>query len=1132
MVMMILWIFLTNMIENKHKGKNLMSLGTPIKSRQNHLQINYSNRNRSICEKIFNLNQLSRDLYQHKSKLKILPNPTDILNSFRPVLVLLLLIFSTKTIAINANGENLIWNSDKTIVTDQIYNSDTIILDGNLTILKNLTFEKIKLQINCRTNGSNYILVKNGGVFYLLNSTLESLTNSNYFFQVEAGGTLIINSSIINHCGWDDYTETNKTKHDQRGLYIQSNDVMITNSILSRNCVGIIVDGGSKPFIKNNDIEYNAESGIEIYSKSSPTINNNSIHNNLLHSRTQPFLTGGIYVDNSSPIITNNTISSNIDLIYGYNSNGICINNSGTPEIRNNTIDGHYAKDAFHGIGILSMMSFPLINGNLISNNSNGIYLIKGSAILNNNIIDHHCNLPEGGGYGLVDQSASNCINNTFSNNTYGICLSDTSATYFENNTIESSVIAGITGFTIYNPFNDIFLNCTFLNNGWDVNFNITPDYASGKIELINSIFNPNLTDIGNSQATITVKWFLRINVTYLHDGSPVGSAYITISDSDNKLEVITTTNVSGQTGSILLQEYSETRLIKSMKSPYSLSIQKNNLKNTTQVKLNRTQDIMINLDDIPPWFEVQYPKNNSYCNSSEIKFSGIGENGCVVKINKNMTIIASNGTWCLQTSIPDEGLNIVMVQTTDPSGNTVDATLRIFRDTVAPELILSTPENDFVTKETNIIISGSVSETDVMISINDKNFPCHHDGSFLIDWPLTEGYNSLNIRCFDRANNSIEMRITGIRDTIPPKLCIVEPMNNTITNNPKLRVRLQVEPDISLVINSQLFIPNSNEFQTELDLIEGRNIFTLHLIDKAGNTNNSTLSVILDTTNPQIILTSINDNAIVNNAMVWINGSTESGANIKIDGQTISLNGSVFSYLIRLRMEGRNEIILESTDLAGNGVKFSILIFLDTTPPFLQLNDGQSRSLTNNRSIIISGRTEVDAYLTINGKPSFVKKNGYFEAPVTLDSEGINIIHILVMDKARNINEISLIIIRDTILTYNISYPRTDININSDAITIIGLTELNATIIIGRSITTTATDGSFFLRIPLKDGLNNITIIIRDEAGNEETTNLIVNKSIDHNHNNVFPTIEIIPIVLGILITVILIKIKSFQKK
>lgn len=1067
------------------------------------------------------------ELYQKRTQRKIhklgciiTPRNTNSFKIFNIYIIAYFIVLQATQINFNTLAQEVYWTGDVIITTNESYNSQIIYLDGNLTIINSLILEKVNLELNCKMNGSIRILVKSTGSLSIQNSTIESLTDSSYLFQIEPKGSLMIDSSIIHDCGWDDPFNSSNNSLSQRGLYIQSTNVKLTNSTFSNNCAGMIIDNGCRPTIHHNDINNNSVSGIEIYAGSTPVIESNIVHDNFQHTKRLIGMFGGIYVDNSTPIIANNTIYSNNDRINSKNSNGIYINNSDDLQIKFNNISNHRGIEYYTGTGILCTNSSPLIEQNIISNNANGIFLYGGSAIIINNIMDHNSNLPDSSeGFGLLDSSDSECNNNTFSNNTYGVCLSDSSNTIFKNNTFKSNIIAGITGYDIYSPFTNIFLNCTFMYNGWDINFNISPDYSTGHIDLINSNFNVNLTDMGSSQSSMTVKWFLLIKVAYQRDDKPVDSAILTILDSKGNTKMVTETKIDGSTDSMILEEYSINGYIKSIKSPYSVIVKKDNFKNQSQVDLNHSKNLFVTIDNIPPWFEIQHPENNSFYNKSVITICGTSEPDCIISVRNDSVNVGSNGTWVLETSLPDEGLNILTVRATDPSGNIAETTSYVIRDTIAPNMTLLTPKNGFITKDTHLIVSGYASELDVMISINNKTFSSDPEGSFEIQWELAEGNNVLQIRCVDRANNSDEIVVSGIRDSIAPILDIIEPANNSITNIPLMTLKMNADPNALITIGSRQYNPVSGSLQIELSLQEGLNIFVIQACDGAGNINIVSLYIQLDTTNPAIALTSTKDNEVVNCTFIWINGSTEAGARIKIDGVIVETNGSSFSHRLRLEREGRNEITIEAVDSAENEARMVISIFLDTVPPLLELDEVISGYLTNNRSVYLSGKTEAGASLSINGNKNAVFRDGHFGTSIELDNEGPNPIHFIATDPAGNKNEAEIVIVRDTVISCNITAPKNGMKVKSDFITITGTTEPDAMVEAGIHRTKAMNDGSFSLRVDLKNGKNIINVKVIDPAGNEWTTALLVEKTNPQSKKSFIPAFEIQTLLLVIIV-------------
>jgi len=105
---------------------------------------------------------------------------------------------------------------------------------------------------------------------------------------------------------------------------------------------------------------------------------------------------GGINIQNSSPVISNNTIINNMASIYG---GGINVNHS-FPTISDNIITENESMSL--GGGIYSEYSSPIITGNNITKNEaisgGGIFLYSFSAVVTNNYIINNLATSFGGG--------------------------------------------------------------------------------------------------------------------------------------------------------------------------------------------------------------------------------------------------------------------------------------------------------------------------------------------------------------------------------------------------------------------------------------------------------------------------------------------------------------------------------------------------------------------------------------------------------------------------------------------------------------------------------------------------------------------------------------------------------------
>lgn len=207
--------------------------------------------------------------------------------------------------------------------------------------------------------------------------------------------------------------------------------------------------------IQNGDADHGA--GIRCFDNSSPIITDNTITLNQASVNG-----GGIVVTNSSPIITGNTITGNTaDTLGG----GIACFFYSSPTITNNTITGNESSYGGGGIGCYSYPS-PIIADNTITGNTAeyagggiGFRLFSSPTITHNTIEGNTA--PRGGGIGCDSSSSGTIDSCTISgNNGDGVCCD-----YASSPVIYCCNISSNTGYGVRNLDPGVTLNAD--SNWW-----------------------------------------------------------------------------------------------------------------------------------------------------------------------------------------------------------------------------------------------------------------------------------------------------------------------------------------------------------------------------------------------------------------------------------------------------------------------------------------------------------------------------------------------------------------------------------------------------------------------------------------------------------------------------------------
>ncbi|MEW5759208.1 MAG: hypothetical protein AB1779_00405 [Candidatus Thermoplasmatota archaeon] len=319
----------------------------------------------------------------------------------------------------------------------------------------------------------------------------------------------------------------------------------------------------------------------------------------------------------------------------------------------------------------------------------------------------------------------------------------------------------------------------------------------------------------------------------------------------------------------------------------------------------------------------------------------------------------------------------------------------------------------------------------------------------------------------------------------------IIEPKDRTSTNKKYINVSGNIEKDASISINGKNVDVTDNKFITQVELIEGENNIVVFAKDLAGNINKTTLKVILDTVSPILDVKEPKNGTITNRNEIYINGTTEKDAKIKINGVEVNVIDNKFSYKVELTNEGENIIEISAYDKVGNDNSHIIHIILDTTKPTLK--NISLPEFTNQTEIKIEGEADDETEVYINDEKIKVI-NGKFSKTIKLN-EGENNITIYAKDKAGNINKIEKKIILDsTPPSIEILEPKNN-KTKESKINIKGKTEPKAKVYINGVEVNVDDKGEFFYTVKLSEGKNIIEIKAIDSLENEKIEKLIMMK-------------------------------------
>ena len=280
------------------------------------------------------------------------------------------------------------------------------------------------------------------------------------------------------------------------------------------------------------------------------------------------------------------------------------------------------------------------------------------------------------------------------------------------------------------------------------------------------------------------------------------------------------------------------------------------------------------------------------------------------------------------------EGLNTLTVNAADPAGNTASKSMQVTLDTIAPEIVITSPQNNFLTNQKNITVNYTV---DGQAKSENR--------------ALNEGANTLTVNATDATGNSTSQSVSGTLDTTLPAIVITSPQDGFLTNQKNITINYTVDGE-----------PKSEERV----LNEGANTLTVTAADAAGNSASKSVSGTLDSTAIGGTVKINSDAAYTQAANVTLTLSAQDSAGGSgISQMRFSNDGSIWSapeaYAVSkswalLAGDGEKTVYAKFSDAAGNwSTPATDAIILDTTAPVIVITSPADNSTTNQKNSIIN---------------------------------------------------------------------------------------------------------------------------------------------------------------------------------
>jgi hypothetical protein len=264
------------------------------------------------------------------------------------------------------------------------------------------------------------------------------------------------------------------------------------------------------------------------------------------------------------------------------------------------------------------------------------------------------------------------------------------------------------------------------------------------------------------------------------------------------------------------------------------------------------------------------------------------------------------------------EGANSFLFSARDRAGNANSTTVTVIRDSTAPALAITGPEDNARFNTTSVTLSGT-TEPGATVKVNGVDV-LNDGGAFSTGLGLKQGTTIISVESWDALLNRASRTVTVFVDSIAPLLDLVGPSNGTLTNQTFIVVNGETEPGAVVLVAGNLATVNAQgKFSAVVQLgSEGQNAIAVVARDALNNSGSASVVVRRDTVVGYNI-SAPQDGLKVKSKNVTVSGKAEPGATVVIGNVTAPLGAEGSFCLVVPLSYGLNSISLAINDTAGN---------------------------------------------------------------------------------------------------------------------------------------------------------------------------------------------------------------------
>ena len=431
---------------------------------------------------------------------------------------------------------------------------------------------------------------------------------------------------------------------------------------------------------------------------------------------------------------------------------------------------------------------------------------------------------------------------------------------------------------------------------------------------------------------------------------------------------------------------------------------------------------VNITVDTEPPRLEIVSPDEGEHLDDGDVSmvFNVTDTNILEVQVSRDGVLWVSpdDDEGHLFTGL-DDGEVTLHLRAVDKAGNVNMTNVTVVVDTVAPIVTIDSPPDGYHTNSTALTVSWTVIESSpysAEVSYDDVEWNAADDTHHHVFDLIGEGEHVLLVMVTDAAGNQNKTNVTVILDMTAPLVTITSPSDGSYNSTGTVHLTWEVVEDnywtaaVSIDGSPWQELGQVTE-HTLTDMEDGDRGICVKVTDQAGNHATDLVTVHVDSSEPELTITSPEEGGYIPSEDVLVQWIVEDDSpvvmEISYDGIVWAPSDDVDSHTFLSLDEGENELWVRATDAAGNGNVSSVNVIVDTVPPELTIDSPADGFVSDHDEVLVEWTVNESSPYTVDvsyDNVTWVPADSPANHTFTLQ-DGENELHVRVTDAAGNSN-------------------------------------------------------------------------------------------------------------------------------